>query len=123
MGIEARDALFQDNRVRFEQLAYRAHAKGLRLDEFVVILIDVDDSYWNPVVEEFMPGQNWQAFRDRGEKPMARGTVLADFSDFICTVCPDVADALRSELPEGEVRVIIMSYGVSVYLVQPILEQ
>jgi hypothetical protein len=64
------------NRERLEQLAARARDKtresGVR---YGVVCIDVDDRTWTPLVDILMPGHDWDAYRRRNEKPVARGVV------------------------------------------------
>lgn len=119
--VETRDRFFQPNRERLEHMAFRATKKGLARDEFITVAIDVDDPSWSEVVETLMPGCDWQAIRDRGEKPVARGTVLVgSIVDFLCQVCPDIAPALTGELPQGIVRAVVMADGgASVYYIEP----
>jgi len=121
MSAEFRDIFFLPNKERLEHMAFRATKKGLARNEFIMVAIDVDDPSWSEVVESLMPGQDWQAIRDRGEKPVARGTVLADnIVEFLCEVCPDIASALKSELPQGVVRAVVMADGgASVYHIEP----
>jgi hypothetical protein len=117
---QARNLLFHQNKDRLEHMAFRATKKGMAREEFLTIAIDVDDPYWSDLVENLMPGQDFQAIRDRGEKPVARGTVYTDvIIDYLCEVCPDIAPALRSEPPQGFVRAVVLSKGVSVYHIEP----
>lgn len=121
MSAEAREAFFELNRERLEHLAYRAiNNKGLAPDEFVTVCIDVDDPNWTEIVDHLMPGHNWQQYRDRGEKPVARGTVNAVISEYLSKVVPDIAPALTGHLPTGAVRAIVMGDGgASVYHIEP----
>lgn len=121
MSTEARDEFFQPNKERLEHMAFKATRKGLTPSEFVAVAIDVDDPSWTEVVEHLMPGYDWQAIRDRGEKPVARGTVQSGIIDYLCDVVPDIAPALRNELPSGAVRAVILAEGgASVYHIEPI---
>jgi hypothetical protein len=121
MSAEARNQFFQPQRERLEHMAFRSTKKGLARNEFITVAIDVDDPNWSEVVETLMPGQDWQTIRDRGEKPVARGTVLAEgIIDYLCHVCPDIAPALTGELPQGVVRAVVMADGgASVYYIEP----
>jgi len=55
------------------RLADRCREKGA--DAFVVIVIDVDDPAWTWLVDELMPGHDWDAYRRAGARPVARGVV------------------------------------------------
>lgn len=120
MSTEIRNELFILNKERLEQMAFRALQKGFAPDAFVTVCIDVDDPTWTEVVECLMPNQNWQEIRDRGEKPVARGTALAELSDYISEIAPDLKTSLTGPLPDGLVRTIIMAgTGASVYFITP----
>ena len=117
---QARDLLFYQNKDRLEHMAFIATKKGMAPKDFLTIAIDVDNPYWNDLVETLVPGQDWQEIRDRGEKPVARGTVCTEgIIDYLCHVCPDIASGLRSEPPQGLVRAVVLAEGVSVYHIEP----
>jgi hypothetical protein len=122
MGLEARELIYQDSKDRLEHMAFRAIKKGLRRDEFIMVAIDVDDSSWTEVVDLLMPGYNWQEIRDRGEKPIARGSAMAaPLLKYLGAVVPDIETALTGPLPERAVRTIVMAEGgASVYFLEPI---
>ena len=120
MSQEAREELFQLNKERLEHMAFRAINKGMTNDEFVAVCIDVDDPDWTEVVDLLMPNHNWQEIRDRGEKPVARGTAMSVISEYLGEVVPDIKPALIGHLHTGVVRAIVMADGgASVYLIEP----
>ncbi|HLC44397.1 MAG TPA: hypothetical protein VJK50_00940 [Patescibacteria group bacterium] len=124
MSREAREAFYQLNRERLQELAHKAlTARRLKPDEFLIVCIEADDPEWKDLVDLLMPNHNWQQYRDRGEKPIARGSVVPGVREYLREVVPDIADALYEELPEGVVRAVIMaSGGASVYHIQPVSE-
>lgn len=97
-----RETLYRLNEERLGQLAHRALSRGLGPQDFVIVCIDMDDPSWCDVGEHLMPGHDWDAYRVRGERPIARGSVMKGFSDYIAEVVPAVASAIRQPLPEGE---------------------
>jgi hypothetical protein len=119
--ISERDNFFQSNKSKLERLAYRAiniHKK--EASEFLVICIDVDDSTWTGVVDALMPNEDWNRYRNRGEKPVALGSIPMFWTDYISKVVPDVAQCFKKELPKGMVfGVVLASKGASVYYVDP----
>lgn len=120
MSQEAREELFQLNKDRLEHMAFRALKKGMSNEDFVAVCIDVDDPSWTEVVDLLMPGHNWQEYRDRGEKPVARGTAMAVINEYLSEVVPDIAPVLVGHLPTGVVRAIVMGDGgASVYQIEP----
>lgn len=120
MSVEARDQFFQPNKERLEQMAFRAIQRGLTPDKFMTVCIDVDDPSWTEVVDTLMPNHDWQQYRNRGEKPVARGTAMASINDYLRKVVPDIETALTGPLPDGTVRAIVMADGgASVYFITP----
>lgn len=121
MGLEARELIYQDSKDRLEHMAFRAFKKGLLPDQFVMVAIDVDDPSWTEIVDALMPDHNWQEYRERGEKPIARGSALADpLLSYLSAVVPDIETALTGPLPERVVRAVVMAEGgASVYFLQP----
>jgi len=116
----SRDVLFQTNRDRLSEFAHRAIERGMTADEFLVLLIDVDDSTWRYIVDYFMPNEDWQAFRDRGEKPIARITATIEMADYLIEAIPDLAVSLSGPAPTGMCRAVVLgASGGSVYLIIP----
>lgn len=120
-GTSERDALYHLNEVRLGELAHRAIQRGMGINDFVTVCIDVDDPSWRNLVDELMPDHDWDAYRARGEKPIARGTVQASIVGYLSEVVPDIAPALKGNLPPGKARVVVMGNGgASVYHVTAI---
>lgn len=118
--IEERQVFFEQNKHRLERMAFNATQKGLDPSEFVVVAIDVDDQSWTDLVDYLMPNYNWDEIRARGEKPVARGTVLKEITNYIIEVVPDVKPVVESVLPSGVIMGIVMaSKGASIYHVIP----
>lgn len=122
MSLEARELFYQQNINRLEHMAFRTIKKGLLRDQFVMVAIDVDDLSWTEIVDVLMPDHNWQEYRDRGEKPVARGSALAaPLISYLSHVVPDIETALTMPLPDRVVRTIVMAEGgASVYFTEPI---
>lgn len=123
-GVEKREKFFQLNKKRLEELAHRAiHVLKMNPENFVIVCIEVDDPNWTELTDYLMPNQDWQKFRDRGEIPVARGSVFSNIREFIKEMVPDITEALYRELPNGDVRAVVMgSGGASVYFIKPIID-
>lgn len=121
----ARQVLFEQNRGYLETVAGSLIRQGLSPREFVTVIIDVDDPAFTPAVESIMPGEDWQAVRDRGEKPLVRATASDAFAGVVAQAVPGLAAALHPELVAGGcVRSIIMAKsGFSVYHITPQLPE
>jgi hypothetical protein len=72
LGDLHRAQLYGLNKERLAELLERAKVKGA---DFCAICIDVDDPAWTTLVDVLMPGHDWDAYRKRGETPVARGVV------------------------------------------------
>jgi hypothetical protein len=58
-----------------------------------------------------MPGHDWQAYRDRGEVPYARGLASREgLQEGLDTLDPEAATKLRET--KGETAIIVMDFGV-----------
>ena len=112
MSVEERQELFELNKDRLEEIAQSAITnKGLKLGEFVIVCIEVDDPSWIDLVDHLMPGADWQQFRDKGEAPVVRGSVELSMRDYVSEVMPDLAKVLHTEPPNGSVQAIVMGSG------------
>lgn len=119
-GDLGRQRLYDLNETRLAQLAYRALRRGVSPDDLFIVCIDVDDESWRDLVEELMPGHDWQEYRDRGETPVARGSVTSGIREYLSEVVPDIKNALNGPLPKDAIRVIVMAEGgAAVHLIQP----
>lgn len=114
-----RAQFFQLNEARLRQLAARARVKSVEESEPQgVICIDVDDPTWTPLVDLLMPGRDWNAYRARGEKPVARGVVPLDLIE---TVAKERYPAVgKFDSRDGVINMAVFaSYGVSLFLDHP----
>ena len=111
-GSDKRVEFFQLNRERLCELACRAVALyRMAPAEFAVIALDVDDPAWTEVAELFLPGQDWQQYRDRGETPVARGSIPWRTVEWLCQRVPDIRIILTSAPPAGQVYALICTEG------------
>jgi hypothetical protein len=113
---QIRDEFFQMNKARLEKLAFNAIKRGESNTDFVLVAIDVDDNNWSALVESLMPGYDWNQIRDKGLKPVARGTVGVEVIDYIGKKIPSVVSVFNSSPPQDVYRCIVMaSGGASIY--------
>ena len=115
-----RDEIFNDSAVRLSEKAHRAIAVlGLDPSEVVTVAIHVDDQAWRDVVDALMPDEDWQQYRDRGEMPIARGSVRSEgLLDYISVVAPAVSRVVAKPAPPGHLYALVMAGGgVTIYTV------
>lgn len=112
-----RREMVEQSAERLRQMARRAaYERGLSRDKFVMVCIQVDDPRWRYIVDQLMPGADWQRYRDRGEEPVARGSVTFAICEEIGEHLPDLVDALMEVPAEGYVKLIALGWdGATVY--------
>lgn len=112
--------LHDEFRDRVEHFQKRARERGLSCRDVAIIVANVDDPQGKQFADALMPGHDWQAYRDRGEVPFARGLANAPALEAAVRVLdPAEADKLH-ELGEQELRepnpfrmgVIVVDRGV-----------
>lgn len=106
---EAFLALNADRVEHFLRRAATLRAEGRR--DLCLVILDVDDSLGSELADVLMPGYDWQAIRDRGEKPVARGLVtLSGMVDVFEQVAAQHATALKA-CPRDHLPVVVMTGG------------
>jgi hypothetical protein len=113
-----RTAELQQDRIR--HFSQRITELGHSPEFAVITLINVDDPNGQPIAEMLMPGNNWQALRDRGEVPFARGLARRDgIQDILGIFDVDAQNKLASI--QG-VAVVVVDHNVAdVYPVEEFL--
>lgn len=61
------------NAERVTHFTRRIAERGLSASDVLIVIINMDDPFGSDVGDALMPGHDWQAYRDRGEVPFARG--------------------------------------------------
>lgn len=106
-------ATLEEQRERVEHFVRRVAALGRTPAEVVITLVNVDDPHGRPLAELLMPGNEaaWQAFRDAGQVPFARGLATREgIQSFLDIVDEDAADKLRAL--DG-LAVVVVDCGVA----------
>ena len=99
-------AAFDINADRIEHFKRRIDELGKTPQEVIIGIISVDDEHGEVIADLVMPGVNWQEFRDRGEKPFARGLILRSFMQKELELFdPEAADKLKNS--EGVLAVVV----------------
>lgn len=100
------------NADRIEHFKRRIVESGHSPKDVVIVLLNVDDSHGAILADLLMPGQDWQAYRDRGETPVARGLagrigILASLEIF------DTAAATKLRNAPDALGVVVVDCGVA----------
>lgn len=107
LGKDACKRLLAANAERLAHFAERARGR----DDVCFVLLDVDDARGAALADVLMPGHDWQQYRDRGEKPLARG--LATFAGMV-GVLEEIQDGLASAwmfCGDNDLPVVVMTEG------------
>lgn len=100
----------QADRVR--HFVGRVQDKGLRPEDVVITIINVDDARGAVLAEALMPGHDWQAYRDRGEVPFARGLAgRGGVEDFVTAFDKDAGRKFQEM--KDDLLVVIVDRGVA----------
>lgn len=120
-GYFERNEFYNQNEGRLAELAWKAiNVRHLSTNDFAIVCIDVDDKSWTELVDELMPGYDWNQFRRKGQKPVARGIVTRSTVDYIAKVVPDIAPALKTIYPpEIACGIVMAAKGATVYGILP----
>lgn len=101
---------------RIKHFAERIRQRELNQREVVIVLISVDDIYGKPLVNHLMPGmdQMWQDFRNKGQKPFARGIVMRkEMEEIVSSIDNEAGVKLKEH--KGIAVVVIDSGTVDIF--------
>ncbi|TAL42612.1 MAG: hypothetical protein EPN91_07910 [Salinibacterium sp.] len=99
--------LYTQNAERIAHFAGRAKVLGRGGGDIVIVILVVDDRFGGPLASQLMPGHDWQAYRDRGEAPIARG--LAERGGIEDALGMINADARHRLLSMTELAVVVVA--------------
>ncbi len=109
------DDVFEANKERVAHFSRRIDERGLTGADVVIVVLVVDDTYGGLLADTLMPGQDWQAVRDRGEIPIARGLAVREgIEEAIGTFDPIAAAKMRSN-PSAKLAVVVGAGIAEVY--------
>lgn len=84
------------NADRVAHFTGRIAERGLSANDALIVIINMDDPFGSDVGDALMPGHDWQAHRDRGEVPFARGLAGREGIQAVLDgIDPDAAAKLR----------------------------
>lgn len=79
--------------------------------EVVIVVLAVDDKFGGALAKILMPGHDWQAYRDRGEVPFARGLAGREgIEEALDTFDKEAAAKLRET---RDLAVVVVDRGVA----------
>ena len=101
---------FEMQRDRVEHFVTRISALNLSTEDVVIVLANADDPNGKQLAEALMPNHDWQAYRNLGELPFARGLAEREgIQWFIEDMEPDMASVLKNH---AGVAVVVVDHGV-----------
>jgi hypothetical protein len=102
---------FEANLDRVEHFKNRFKALGLTADEFVIVILNVDDLHGGPLAYRLMPNADWQSVRSLGQTPFARGLVNRKcVQEYLGLFDPTAAEKLRAM---QNLAVVVIDYEVA----------
>lgn len=96
---------------RVQHFARRMVERGSDPRETSILLVDVEDAHGGALADLLMPGHDWQAYRDRGEHPVAVGLVPSrGMAPVVDAIQGGAAEALTC-VDDGHAAVIVVAGG------------
>jgi len=96
---------------RVKYFEKRIEEKGLNPADVIITLLNVDDPKGKALADILMPDFDWQAIRDTGAVPYARGLAGREgIQSLLSEIDPEEAKILREAGPVP--TVIVMDHGV-----------
>lgn len=99
------------NAERVSHFKQRITDRNLTATDVVIGFLNVDDAHGGPITEAVMPGYDWQAIRDQGQVPFARGLIGRTFIQEMLSQF-DVDAAKKLQEASGLVAVVV-DHGVA----------
>lgn len=102
---------FDLNKDRVEHFKQRFVERGFTADSVVIAILNVDDPNGELIADILMPGTDWQAIRDQGMTPFARGLAARKFIQEAL----ELFDALAAEKLKAvhSLAVVVVDHNVA----------
>ena len=99
------------NAERVSHFKNRMRERGDSPSDVVIMLVNANDKHGGPLADILVPGCDWQAIRDRGEVPFARGLAGREgIQEMLDVLDKEAGDKLREM---KEVALVIVDHGVA----------
>lgn len=106
------------NRERIDYFVQRILDRGLTWQDAVVTCIQVDDPLGGQLADALMPGHDWQAIRDLGQVPCARGLAgregIQEMLDALSKLAPGYENIGRQLSDIRTYALVAVGYGTVV---------
>jgi len=103
---------FTLNKDRIEHFKGRVVALNLTLDSILILVANVDTDLGQLLADRLMPGFNWEAIRDQGQVPFARGMAGRDaIQEVLNHFDPEGAAVKLRDMPG--LAVVVVDHGVA----------
>ena len=104
---------FEAQKDRVEHFKRRITELGKSPNEFVIVLLNVDDPHGRVLADILMPGQDamWQSMREQGQIPFARGLASREPIEHAVTLLDaEIGEKLKGM--KDKAAVVVMDHGV-----------
>jgi len=96
---------------RVKHFVQRMKERGVSAADVVIVLINVDAPFGGTLAELLMPGFDWQAVRDQGQVPFARGLAGREgIEEALAVFDKDAAEKLKTMTTTA---VVVVDHGVA----------
>ncbi len=103
--------LLLENAERMEHFVKRIFERDDSPNNVVITLINADDIHGREIAELLIPGHDWNAYRARGELPLARGLAGRDgINEFLDLFDREAGDKLRKT---NGIAIVVIHEGVA----------
>lgn len=98
------------NKDRAQHFEKRMTEKGLAPADVVIVILNVDDENGGQLANILMPEMDWQAMRDQGLVPFARGLAVREgIAALVTGLDPEIGEKLKAI---SGVAAVVMDHGV-----------
>jgi hypothetical protein len=102
----------EENGDRVEHFKRRMGELNQTPEECVIVILSVDDPHGAEIADILMPDHDWQQYRDRGEKPIARGLAGREFIQSALEIFDQEA-AMKLKDMKDMVPVVVVDFMVA----------
>jgi hypothetical protein len=102
----------QMNLDRVGHFVRRIAERGLSVRDVVIVILNVDDRNGGQLAEILMPGHDWQAYRDRGEVPFARGLAMREGIQELLDGLDPQAGSKLYKVMNDKTAIVVMDHNV-----------
>lgn len=106
------DVTYRQDPKRIEYFKGRLVERGLPVDDWLVIVANVDDPHGEAIAHCLMPDYDWEPYRKLGQTPYARGLAGRKWVEEVLEIF-DTEAAEKLKNIKSVVPVVVVDFGVA----------